>query len=322
MITHKSIVIIGPTSSGKTSKALELCRQFNGEIISADSRQLYKGMDIGTGKLPLSQGNVKIDKAEGHWDFDDVRIWLYDVVTPGEYFSALDFKNKSEEIMLDIWKRGKVPFVVGGTGFYIETLLGTKSVAATQPDFKLREELSKYSVSELSDKLQMLDPIAWERVDRNNPRRLQRAIEVATVGALPAKPAKPATRSVLRVQQAEPLHLVLGLSASHGILYPRVDAWVDASVKAGLVDETRRLIDQGYENTPQLNGLIYKVVKSYLAGKVTASDMLQLIKYQLHDYIRRQETYFRKIPGVTWLDVSKETFDAELINKVESYLDG
>lgn len=314
MSSKKSIIIIGPTSSGKTSKALELCKKFNGEIISADSRQLYKGMDIGTGKQPLLAGRVDVTKADGHWDFGDTRIWLYDVVNPGEYFSSLDFKNRAEEIMSDIWKRGRVPFVVGGTGFYVETLLGTKTVANVGPDLKLRSELGKYSLSELSEKLHGVDPVAWERVDRNNPRRLQRAIEIAM------------SVQTNQVERHKCRHyndgLFLGLKVPHEILYPRVDNWVDAIIKAGLVEETKRLIAEGYEETPQLNGLIYKVMKSYLAGEVTGSEMPQLIKYQLHDYIRRQETYFRKMPNVTWLDATKKTFDEGLLNKVESYLHG
>ncbi|MCX6784225.1 MAG: tRNA (adenosine(37)-N6)-dimethylallyltransferase MiaA [candidate division WWE3 bacterium] len=323
MRSNKFIVLVGPTSSGKTSKALELCKKFNGEVISADSRQLYKGMDIGTGKLPLSADRVDVTKAGGHWDFNDTRVWMYDVVNPGEYFSALDFKNKAEVTIDDVWKRAKVPFIVGGTGFYVETLLGLKSVANVSPNIKLREELDKLSVAELSTKLKEIDPAAWGRVDKNNPRRLQRAIEVSNEKNRHSELDSESSNWIPGQARNDISHsLILGFTAPHEILYPRADAWVDEALKVGLVEETQRLIDQGYGNTPQLNGLIYKVVKSYLADEVSISEMPQLIKYQIHDYIRRQETYFRKMPGVTWFDTTKKTFDEELTNKVESYLDG
>lgn len=301
---NKLVVILGPTSSGKTAAATRLCKKFNGEIVSADSRQIYKFMDIGTGKVPLGQ-------------VLDAPVWLYDVVEPGEYFSAADFKKLAEERIIDIDRRHKIPFVVGGTGFYIEALLGSKNLAQVPANIELRKELELLSTEELVKKLRSLDPKRFDVVDKNNRRRLIRSVEVSSFRAMNVATTTGSESKAIN----EPV-LCLGLMGSHDFLYSRVDAWVDAIVKKGLIEETQDLVARGYKDTPQLQGLIYKSVVAHLDNQISLEEMSQRIKYDLHSYIRRQETYFRKMPNVTWLDITQPTFDEELASRVELYLNG
>lgn len=314
--------ILGPTSSGKTSVAIKLCREFNGEIVSADSRQVYKYLDIGTGKVPVGVKDMQIGKLANKdepvcWEVDGVKVWMYDVVKPGEYFSAADFRELAEGRINDIWLRGKIPFVVGGTGFYIETLLGSKNLAIVVPNFKLRDNLEKLSAVELADKLRLLDLKRYEVIDKNNRRRLIRAVEIASSLGTASTPQSLRV-SGWRINQP----LRLGLAAPHDFLYPRVDAWVEDSFRGGLVKETAGLIKMGFKNTPQLQGLIYRTVLQHLAGSLKLEETKQLIKYDLHSYIRRQETYFRKMADIKWLHIDSSAFDEELHSSVKSYLNG
>ena len=303
---QKIVVILGPTSSGKTSAAIKLCKKFNGEIVSADSRQIYKFMDIGTGKIPF--GTVV-----------DVPIWLYDEVNPGEYFSAADYKSRAEAVIKDILARGKVPFIVGGTGFYIESLLGQQSSAPVPPNFELRRDLEKLSTEELAEKLRSLDNKRYEAIDKNNRRRLIRSVEISMslVG-----PGLVPGRTPIDCGRPQGVALQLGLTASHEILYQRADAWVESAFQKGLIEETKKLIELDYKNTPQLNGLIYKTVLQFLDDQLTLEEAKQRVKFDIHGYIRRQETYFKKMPEINWLDVTDPAFDEKLSLGVESYLNG
>jgi len=312
-MNNKCVVIIGPTSSGKTSAALRLCKEFNGEIIAADSRQIYKYLDVGTGKLPLDIVGTEINKEAGFWEINGQKVWGYDLVEPGKYFSVVDYKNRVEEFLCDIWNRQKLPIIVGGTGFYIEGILGTKTVAPVQPNFKLRQQLELISTEELVLQLRKVDPKKSDNIDTHNRRRLVRALEVALSGESETSEEKKPSMGV---------SLIVGFEASHEYLYPRVDRWVEEVFKAGLVEEAKHLIKPGYRDTPQVQGIIYKTTLDLIDGKVSESEAKELIKFDLHRYIRCQETYFRKMKNVTWIDITKQDFDEVLYNKVESYCSG
>ncbi len=311
----KLVVIVGPTSTGKTSLAIKLCKRFSarggGEIVSADSRQIYKFMDAGTGKLPLSKGS-KIKKGDGYWIIDGVYVHLYDVVEPDRKFSVARFKDAATKEIESMWRRGKVPFLVGGTGFYLAAVLGETEFPRVPPDWKLRKELEKLSTGELFEKLKKLDPKRAKTIDPKNPRRLIRAIEV--VLNAPSGPVPLADLSVADT-------LKIGLTADRETLYRRADRWAEAIVNDGLLDEVQDLINRGYKNTPPMKGIIYQAAVGHLDGKISQEEMLERIKFDLHGYIRRQLTWFKRDKEIRWFDVSEPKFGEKVEKMVESYLE-
>ncbi len=312
---EKLIVICGPTSTGKTSLAIKLCKKFSarggGEIVSADSRQIYKFMDVGTGKLPLSKGS-KIKRGEGYWIIDDVYVHLYDVVEPDRKFSVARFKDAATKEIESMWRRGKIPFLVGGTGFYLAAVLGETEFPRVPPDWKLRKELEKLSTGELFEKLKRLDPKRAKTIDPKNPRRLIRAIEVALNA-----PSGPAPLADLSVADT----LKIGLTADREILYHRADRWAEAIVNNGLLDEVQNLINRGYKDAPPMKGIIYQTAVEHLGGKIPQEEMLERIKFDLHGYIRRQLTWFKRDKEIRWFDVSEPKFGEKVEKMVESHLE-
>ena len=315
----KLIVIVGPTSTGKTSLGIKLCREFNGEIVSADSRQIYKHMNIGTGKRPLSEmqkSQVSMQKQDGCWIVDGVYVHLYDVVEPDRKFSVARFKDAATKEIESIWRRGKVPFLVGGTGFYIAAVLGETEFARIPPDWELRKKLEKLSVEELFEKLKRLDPERAKTIDPKNPRRLVRAIEIVKGVAAGPWPA----REEARQGRAATHPLKIGLTAPREILYQRADAWAERIVNNGLLEEVQDLVNRGYKNAPPMQGIIYQSALDHLDNKINKEEMLQRIKFDLHGYIRRQLTWFKRDRGVQWFDVSKPNFDVAVEEMIESFL--
>ncbi len=188
----KILVILGPTSTGKTDLAIKLAKKFNGEIISCDSRQVYKGLDIGTGKMPSESLEVKILKSAGFWLINGmseaptnaVKVWMYDVINPGKKYTAFDFAKDASRIIKEINLRGKLPVVVGGTGLYLKALLGDIPNLKVPINKKLREELTTLSLEKLQQKLKKLSLKKWNSLnnsDKNNPRRLLRSIEIISM---------------------------------------------------------------------------------------------------------------------------------------------
>jgi len=316
------IVICGPTSTGKTSLALSLCRKFKGEIISADSRQVYRFMDVGTGKLPVTESNVQIKKGNGMWEIGGIRVWLYDVVNPNQSFTVVDYARRAEAEIKSCWRRGRVPFLVGGSGFYIDVVLGKLTVAGVPPDFELRRELEKLSTAELFEKLQALDPQRAKTIDPANPHRLIRAVEIAVSrrggsSALPEESPAAQFPNVARDKSLKLNAFILGLTAPRGVLYARADRWAQAIISNGtLIDEIYDLLDRGYRNTPPLRGIVYKTVLEFVDQKITKGEMLQKIKFDLHGYIRRQLTWFRRDEGIRWFDITQKGFDKRISDAI------
>jgi len=292
---NKIIVLLGPTSSGKTSLAIDLCKKMNGEIVSSDSRQIYTHMDIGTGKTPV-KSDIKIEKGDENWIMDGVPVWGYDLVDPTQYFSAYDFALFAIEKVKDIISRNKTPFIVGGTGFYINVLTGEIKLDKTPPDFSLRKKLGELTTKELEQKLKKENPRLAKKTDLNNPARMVRAIE-KTVSTKKREP----------IRLLEDVEFVkIGLTASRKLLYERVDAWVEEVWAEGLVDETKRLLNSEFKDSEKLKGLVYKTTVKYVNGEMPEKKAKQKIKHNLHAYIRRQQTYFKKIPNIIWVDVSQD----------------
>lgn len=289
------LIITGPTSSGKTSLALKLAEKFGAEIVSADSRQIYKYMDIGTGKVPV--GAEKIP-----------HIHMYDVVEPNQEYSSFQYAADAKKIISKI----KLPIIVGGTGFYIDALTTDKIETKVEPDNKIREELSKKTLEELIKMIPEDYLSSWNNSERNNPQRLIRAIQIhEQTGTWPYK--------LNKIVDPSESNLIIELIAPREVLYQRVDKWAE-NIWNELIDETKVLIAKGYKDTAPMNGIIYKTAKEFINGEITQEKALSLIKFDLHKYIRRQQTWFKKYKNSIKVDITEKSFDTRVFSLVESYL--
>lgn len=283
------IVILGPTASGKTGLSLKLAKKFKGEIVNADSRQIYKGMDIGTGKVVDKKGVVH---------------YLLDVINPSEDFSLADYKNKAEAAIKNILKRGKVPFLVGGTGLYIQAIVDNLEIPAVPPNKKLRAQFEKElkkpgAIAKWYKKLLKLDPGAAKVVDKNNPRRIIRALEVCLATGQPFSKLRERGELLFDVLQ-------LGITMPREKLYKKIDARVDEMIKEGLIDETRKLLKKYNPSLPSMSGIGYKEIGEYLNENYSLAEVVQKIKYRTHAYARRQMTWFKKNKRTKWIKNYKE----------------
>lgn len=300
-------IILGPTSSGKTSLALDLCKKFDGEIISADSRQVVKYMDIGTGKVPVNS-NEKIEKDGGFWKISGVKIWGYDLTMPDQYFSGYDFAKFALEKSKELIKNGKSVFLVGGTGFYIDLFTGKMKPSNVKPDLSLRKSIETLTLSEMQSKLKSLNSEAFEKIDIKNKARLVRAIEKEISQDVNETPLE-YLENVSFVQ--------FGLTALRDFLYNRADRWVDEIWDKGLVGEVEDLRNKGYEESRKLKGLVYSTVLDFINTEISQKTAIEKIKFDIHAYIRRQQTWFKKNTDIFWLDISKDGFKEIIYNKIK-----
>jgi len=308
---QKAIIILGPTSSGKTSFAIKLAKKINGAIISADSRQVYKYMDIGTGKIPVTK-DYKIQKKTDKWQIDNVNVYMYDLVFPNQQFSVSDYVIKAKQYVADIIEKNQIPIIVGGTGFYIDILTSEKNVFPVAPNINLRKQLSSLSLPKLQQTLLKIDQNKFNQIDIQNPIRLIRAIEIAQSG-----------------KNDESIGLVnfkfykIGLSSIRENLFLQADNWVKQVLKSGLIAEVKDLVERGYIHTQPMQGIIYKTTVSYLNGDIILKEDLQeKLKFELHNYIRRQQTYFKKSKNINWYDIKDNTFDQNATSNVRLFLNG
>lgn len=280
---NKVLVITGPTATGKTALAVSLAKQLNGELVSADSRQVYRGMDIGTGK--------DIDSLEG------IPMHLYDVVDPNESFNISLYLEKAHASIIDILKRKKLPIIVGGSGLYIQALLHPFTIHVA-PNEKLRNELSLLTKEALQKKLQEVGNTYWETLnssDRENPRRLIRKIEIA----MAKQKEVPQEKTHFDVLQ-------IGLKTDASVLYARIDERVEKRVTQGVIAEIQKLLDAGYSwELPAMSGLGYRQWKPYFDGIAAKEAVIQKWKFDEHAYARRQMTWFRKDKTIQWFDIGQ-----------------
>jgi tRNA dimethylallyltransferase len=315
----KLLVICGATATGKTSLASALAKKFAGEIVSADSRQVYVGMDVGTGKdvqggkwhisdlewgMGITEGTEKKQKAQkiGYWEVRGVPIWMLDVVKPNQEFSVAQYVELAWTVIKDIWGRGKLPIMVGGTGFYIKAVVDGIETLGVPPDWELREKLKYYGTKILGEELKKLDPEKWEQMnesDRKNPRRLIRAIEI--VQSRSTSEAEGDTSEV-----KEKKTLFVGLTAPYPSLYRLIDRRVEERVKQGAEKEIRQLLSKGYswDNSVLGTTIGYREWQLMENGK-TKEEIIQRWKYAEHAYARRQRTWFSKDKRIIWFDITK-----------------
>lgn len=298
-------IICGPTSSGKTSLAIDLCKKYDGEIISADSRQVCKGMDIGTGKIPVNY-DFSLEKEEEVWIIDGVKVWGYDLFSPDEYFSGVDWANYALRKTREVLDEGKNVFVVGGTGFYLDLFTDRVKPSSVKPDFELRKKLEVMGLEDLQNKLRELSVEEFEKIDKCNKVRLIRAIE---------KNISKEKREIELPYLATDF-VWIGLKSPREFLYERADNWVEKVWSGGLLEETKDLLKR-YPDSSKLKGLVYKTVSEYLDESLDEKEAIQRIKFDLHAYIRRQQTYFRKNSDITWVDISKDDFKQIIYNIID-----
>jgi len=290
------IVLTGPTAVGKTALSLALCHRFNGEIISADSRQIYSGMAIGT-----AQATPAEQAAAPHH--------LLNIRTPDQILTAAEYQLLANQAIDAIHARERVPFLVGGTVLYLRAVTLGLRFPQVAPDPALRaaleERLATEGVEALAADLRALDPAGAERTDLRNPRRVLRALEIFhTTG-----------RSQRELEGSDPPPwriLQIGLTRPRPALYARTDARVDAMIAAGLVEETRALLERYDPALPALSSLGYREIGAYLRGKMSLPDAIARIKVETHRYVRHQETWFRRMEGIRWFNLDDVTEDAVL----------
>lgn len=282
----KIIAIVGPTASGKTSFSLSLAKKFNGEIINADSRQVYKEMNIGTAK-PTK------DKKKKDYFVAGVRHHLIDIILPDQEFTLAHYKEKAFIAIDDILKRGKMPIVVGGTGLYVKAIVENYDIPAVAPDLILREKLNKKSLTELVKMLKRNNPELAERIDLKNPRRVMRALEVilSGAGAIAKEKKMPARYQALQ----------LGLDLPREELYGRINERVDEQIKSGLLVEVKKLSKNYSWTLPAMSGIGYKQLGYFLRNELTLSEAIEMIKRDTRRYAKRQMTWFKKEKNIKWI---------------------
>ena len=283
--------IVGPTATGKTATGIELAKRLDGEIVSADSMAVYKGMDIGTAK-PTPEERAA---APFH---------LLDVVNPDEEFSVAEFRGLAECAIADILGRRKLPILVGGTGLYVKAVMGGLNIPAVAPDRQLRgqlkEEAARFGGEYLLERLRAVDPATASRLHPKDLKRIIRALEVYTVVGMPISHFQERAGTTEVAYDVK----LFGLTASRPALYKRINRRVDDMIEAGLVEEVRRLLEKGYgPELPSMKGLGYRQIAGYLVGEYDLLTATELLKRDTRRFAKRQFTWFRADPRVHWIDV-------------------
>ena len=293
----KAVAIVGPTASGKTTLSIALAKHFNGEVISADSRQVYRGLDIGSAKVTLSE-------------MDGIPHHLIDVVDTNTVYTGADFKRDGEQTLTDIIARGKLPIVAGGTFFYLELLKGTMSSAPVQPNPALRAILEQKSTAELFAELKSKDPRRAETIDPDNPRRLIRALEI--IDALGVVP--PVTETSLTYDW-----LTIGIDIPTEILNERIHTRILDRLKIGMIEEVKTLHQNGvsWERLEAI-GLEYRYIARYLQNQLTREEMVEQLTNKSRQFARRQRVWLKRDKSIVWLPFPANNDEAILL--VEQFL--
>lgn len=296
----KVLVICGPTSTGKTQLAFKLARKFNGVVVSADSRQVYRHMDIGTGKERSS----------------DVEVWGYDLVEPNEDFSVSEFVKKAKKEIKQIINLGKLPIVVGGTGLYIKSLFEDVETIDIPKNEGIRNSLEDKGVDELFEKLAILDPskaASLNLSDRNNPRRLVRAIEVAIFTL-----DNPQYLKNKNIKQSDYDVLYIGLKMDINTLSEKIANKIDDRINMGFVDEVESLLKMGVSwKNQSMKAIGYKESEQFFKNGLTYEDFISLWHRNEVKYVKRQMTWFNKQKKINWYDAK----NPDILFKVEKMVD-
>ena len=286
----KVVVIVGPTASGKTALSIELAKRINGEIISSDSMQIYKDMDIGT---------AKVTKEEA----DGIKHYLVDCVSPDERYTVSDFKKDAEKAIEEILAKGKTPIVVGGTGLYVNSLIYGIEYQDMNFDEKYRNELMEKAETEeglkkLWEEASKIDPEAMLKISPNDKKRIVRVLEIFKATGK----TKTEQEILSRQKGVKYDYKVFGITMERGKLYSRINLRVDLMIEKGLEEEVRNLVNKYTKFPTAMQGLGYKEVVEYFEGDLTREEMIDKIKQESRRYAKRQLTWFRKNKETIWLD--------------------
>lgn len=305
------IILTGPTAVGKTDLSIKLSKSLNAEIISADSMQIYKYMDI---------GSAKVTKEE----MDGVIHYMIDEVTPDVPFSVSEFQMRSEKYIEEINKKGKNVLITGGTGLYLNSLIYNmdfaKSNANNEIREKLEQELAENGIDYMHEKLRGLDEEAANRIHKNNTKRVIRAIEVCMSG----QKMNDFSKDLRYNEKYKPIIIVL--NRDREVLYQRINKRVDIMLENGLLDEVKELLKMGYtKDMISMQGIGYKEMIKYLDGEYTYDEAIEIIKRDSRRYAKRQLTWFKRYQDAKWFDLDKyqdiEILKGDIINHIEKLLE-
>lgn len=285
---NKIVAVCGPTASGKTALSIEIAKQFDGEIISCDSMQIYKKMDIGTAKPSVEEQGGIVHH-------------MIDIISPDENYNVVSFKEDAEEVIDDILSRGKLPVLVGGTGLYMDSVLNNVKFVEDKADMKQREELTKLSeemgYEYMHNMLKEIDPESAEKIHPNNIRRVIRAIEIYKTTGETMTEANEKSKQAPKYDA-----LIFGLMWDREVLYDRINRRVDIMIENGLVEEVKSLKDSGLEkNLTSMQAIGYKEFYEYFEGIISFSDAVEKIKQESRRYAKRQMTWLKRNDKINWL---------------------
>lgn len=301
MEKKKLVVLTGPTAVGKTKLSIELARRIGGEIISADSMQVYKYMDIGSAKIRPEE-------------MEDIPHFLVDELEPSEEFNVVVFQQKTKQYMEEIYKRGHIPILVGGTGFYIQAVLYDINFSEDDDNHKIREELEGLAKEKgaeyLHEELRKIDPASADAIHANNVKRVIRALEYFKLTG-----QKISEHNEEQREKESPYDFSYFVLNDHReLLYERIDKRVDEMVAEGLVEEVQQLKNMGYDRSfVSMQGLGYKEILSYLEGEISLEEAIYIIKRDTRHFAKRQITWFKREKEVTWVNKPEFDYDNERI---------
>jgi tRNA dimethylallyltransferase len=294
---NKLIVILGPTASGKTDLSIKLAKKYNGEVVSADSRQIYKGMDIGTAKPKITAEKKKIMSG-------GIAHWLIDIKNPDQLYTVAEYKKDALKAIRNIQKRGKLPILTGGTGLYIKAVVDNLNIPKVEADPLLRQKIEKEiqekGLGHVFEKLIKLDPEAAYIVDPKNPRRVLRALEVVLLTKKPFSEQRKSGSPLFDI-------LEIGISVPKEKLQERINLRVEEMIKEGLVEEVKELVKKYGTSQQVFDAIGYREIIGYLKNKITLQQAEEIMKMNTWHYAKRQMTWFNPDKRIHWVKNYKET---------------
>ena len=302
------LVLTGPTGIGKTAISIDIAKKLKGEIISADSMQIYRYMDIGTAKITLEE-------------MDNIPHYMLNIVYPDEEFTVADFKNKSEKYIEKINKSGKLPILTGGTGLYLNSIVYELKFTKVEANEELRKEYDyladMYGNQYIHDELYKVDAISANRININDRQRIIRALEIFHETGKPMSYYNKNFR-----KETEKYNLtMIGLTMDRAKLYSRINKRVDFMIEEGLIDEVRKLMDMGYSTElVSMQGIGYKEIISYLEGEAKLDETIEILKRNTRRYAKRQLTWFRRDNRIKWIDINQYDSIEEVSETIISYI--
>ena len=298
----KVIVICGPTASGKTALSIEVAKKINGEIISCDSMQIYKDMNIGTAK-PTKE------------EMGEIKHYLIDYVLPTERYSVAEYKKDAKKAIKEVIEKGKTPIIVGGTGLYVDSLIYEIEYPEIKFDEeyrkKLEKEVEEEGLEKLYEKAKKIDPISIQKISKTDKKRIQRVLEIYHATGK----TKTEQEIISRQKEPEYAYKVYGLLWDRQKLYDRINLRVDIMIEQGLIEEVKTILKKYSEFPTAMQGLGYKEVVQYLNKEITKEEMIEKIKQETRRYAKRQMTWFRKNKQTIWLNAEDKQNNINIISE-------